>query len=184
MHNPSFCEDTIKALSSASRSCLVGHPANADLVLRGKSAIKSLKHLASSVSTKKQAASLLCVSEGKATDLAKEGKGRRLFVEDNKLDNYGRCSEAYNNGVIDFLDKAFAKGARGMKFVAHARSAFSFLEWIHHGEDFSNEINFNDGDEEHDSNAHDDMDGLLHDTFRDVFNDYDNVENVREGSNL
>ncbi|GAB2265186.1 hypothetical protein Dimus_000251 [Dionaea muscipula] len=89
--NPSFCEDTIKALSSASRSCLVGHPANADLVLRGKSATKSLKHLASSVSAKKQAASLLCVSMGKATDLAKEEKGRRLFVEDNKLDNSEQC---------------------------------------------------------------------------------------------
>ncbi|GAB2266612.1 hypothetical protein Dimus_001607, partial [Dionaea muscipula] len=38
-------------------------------------------------------------------------------------------------------------------------------EWIHHGEDFANEINFNDGDEEPDSNAHDDMNGLLHDTF-------------------
>ncbi|GAB2270067.1 hypothetical protein Dimus_004980 [Dionaea muscipula] len=53
-----------------------------------------------------------------------------------------------------------------------------YKEWIHHGEDFSNGINFNDGDEEPDSNAHDNMDGLVHDTFRDIFNDYDNVENV------
>ncbi|GAB2272606.1 hypothetical protein Dimus_007428, partial [Dionaea muscipula] len=52
--------------------------------------------------------------------------------------------------------------------------AFGFTdgydEWIFHGEEPSSGINVND-DHDHDFNEHDDIDGLLHDTFRDVLND-------------
>ncbi|GAB2286122.1 hypothetical protein Dimus_020546 [Dionaea muscipula] len=96
-----------------------------------------------------------------------------------------RWSDVYNDGVNDFLDKAMAKGARGNQICCPCKKccfrywfqrdgvydhliAFGFTdgydEWIFHGEEPSSGINVND-DDDHDFNEHDDIDGLLHDTF-------------------
>ncbi|GAB2292837.1 hypothetical protein Dimus_027071 [Dionaea muscipula] len=48
--------------------------------------------------------------------------------EDRSWMSLHRCSEAYNNGVIDFLDKAFAKGAQGNEICCPCKKCF-FRFW-------------------------------------------------------
>ncbi|KAL9250918.1 Kinesin-like protein [Drosera capensis] len=92
--NQCFCEDAIKALSLASRSCQASNPTNTDLAKKVKgmtrptfmSSIKSMKSAISSVSFKKQARPLSHISKAETKSVIIEPTRRGLFQVENHLE--------------------------------------------------------------------------------------------------
>lgn len=92
--NQCFCEDAIKALSLASRSCQASNPTNTDLAKKVKgiarptfmSFIKSMKSATSSVSFKKQARPLSHISKEATKSVIIEPNRRGLFQDENQLE--------------------------------------------------------------------------------------------------
>ncbi|GAB4826349.1 hypothetical protein Ancab_009215 [Ancistrocladus abbreviatus] len=90
--NPHFCKDTVKTVSLASRLCQASHQANEGSSRRLKNASKTVlastskvvKSMTPSTSMKKQVGSQLCIFEHKASRVAIETKGRKLFHEANQ----------------------------------------------------------------------------------------------------
>lgn len=100
--------------------------------------------------------------------------------------NLPRSTNKYEGGVNTFLDKVFEKASQGNEIWCpckkcfnhywHYRSvvenhliAFGFVggytKWSFHGEGWSSNMSHQNIDDER-SNMYDDIDGLLHDTFR------------------
>ncbi|XP_019253851.1 PREDICTED: uncharacterized protein LOC109232539 [Nicotiana attenuata] len=112
-----------------------------------------------------------------------------------------RSSDEYICRVNNFLDKACERASQGNEILCpckkcancswHYRNvvedhlvAYGFVQgytrWIFHGEGFSRNNPHRSSDDEG-SDMHDDIDGLLHDTFRNVEGDFRHDEGVREG---
>ncbi|XP_070013274.1 uncharacterized protein [Nicotiana sylvestris] len=113
-----------------------------------------------------------------------------------------RSTDEYIRGVNDFLDKAFERASQGSEILCpckkcsncqwHYRNVvedhlvcYGFIQgytkWIFHGKKFSSRNNPHPSNDDEGSNMHDDIDGLLHDTFRNVEGDMRHEEGVREG---
>ncbi|XP_060195087.1 uncharacterized protein LOC132624303 [Lycium barbarum] len=112
-----------------------------------------------------------------------------------------RSTNEYVSGVNDFLDKAFERASKGNEILCpckkcinrywHYRNvveghlvvngfAYGYNKWIYHGEGFSSRNTPLSRNNDKDSNMQDDIDGLLHDTFRNAEGDLGH-EGVREG---
>jgi len=106
-----------------------------------------------------------------------------------------RCSDKYTSGVNDFLDKAFQRASKGNEILCpckkcinrywHYRNAVEdhlivhgfvdgYNKWIFHRERLSSRYTPL-------SRNHDDIDGLLHDTFRNIEGETGHGEGEREG---
>ena len=115
--------------------------------------------------------------------------------------NVRRSTNEYIHGVNDFLDKAFERTSQGNAILCPCKKCFNrnwhcrnmvedhlichgfvhgYTKWVFHGEGFSSRNTPHPTDEEETSNMHDDIDRLLHDTFRNVV-DGQIHEGVREG---
>ena len=107
----------------------------------------------------------------------------------------------YIHGVDDFLDKAFERAFQGNEILYPCKKCFNrnwhcrnmvedhlichgfvhgYTKWVFHGEGFFSRNTPHPTDEEETSNRHDDIDRLLHDTFRNVV-DVQRHEVVTEG---
>ena len=100
-----------------------------------------------------------------------------------------RFEDQYMNGVDYFLDKAFERAAIGKEILCPCKNCCNrywekrdnvrehlivdgfmkgYSEWVFHGEGYTSRINeehiFNDGG----LNPLDDMDGILHDAYRNI----------------
>ncbi|XP_020262530.1 uncharacterized protein LOC109838504 [Asparagus officinalis] len=106
--------------------------------------------------------------------------------------NAPRVSVEFINNVNDFLERAFANGAVGDEICCPCRICCNrfwysrdvvydhlivkgfvenYYDWFFHGEGVSSRMDVDDNNEEVDDvadDAQDNMDGLLHDVFRDV----------------
>ncbi|KAH0706128.1 hypothetical protein KY289_011204 [Solanum tuberosum] len=106
-----------------------------------------------------------------------------------------QCSDKYTSGVNDFLDKAFQRASKGNEILCpgkkcinrywHYRNAVEdhlivhgfvdgYNKWIFHRERLSSQNTPL-------SRNHDDIDGLLHDTFRNIEGEIGHGEGEREG---
>nr|XP_009769766.1 PREDICTED: uncharacterized protein LOC104220570 [Nicotiana sylvestris] len=113
-----------------------------------------------------------------------------------------RSTNEYIRGVNDFLDKAFERASEGNEILCPCKKCancywrirnvvedhlvgYGFIQgytkWIFHGEKISSRNNPHPSNGDEGSNMHDDIDGLLHDTFRNVEGDMRHEEGVREG---
>ncbi|XP_019261156.1 PREDICTED: uncharacterized protein LOC109239086 [Nicotiana attenuata] len=118
---------------------------------------------------------------------------------DKSLMGLRRSTDEYIRVVNNFLDKAFKQASQGNEILCpckkcancnwHYRNvvedhlvAYGFVQgytkWIFNGEGFSRNNPHRSSDDEGD--MHDDIDGLLHDTFRNVEGDFRQYEGVRE----
>ncbi|XP_070009153.1 uncharacterized protein [Nicotiana sylvestris] len=113
-----------------------------------------------------------------------------------------RSTDEYIRGVNDFLDKAFERSSQGNEILCPCKKCFNrnwhyrnmvedhlvaygftygYTKWVFHGEGFSSrDLSHPTNDDDDGSDMHDDIDGLLHDTFRNVESDLSR-EGVREG---
>ncbi|XP_020254390.1 uncharacterized protein LOC109831477 [Asparagus officinalis] len=106
--------------------------------------------------------------------------------------NAPRVSVEFINNVNDFLERAFANGAVGDEICCQCRICCNrfwysrdvvydhlivkgfvenYYDWFFHGEGVSSRMDVDDNNEEADDvadDAQDNLDGLLHDVFRDV----------------
>ncbi|GAB2223644.1 hypothetical protein Droror1_Dr00017785 [Drosera rotundifolia] len=121
--NQCFCEDAIKALSLASRSCQASNPTSTDLAKKVKgitrptfmSFIKSMKSATSSVSFKKQAQPLSHISKEATKSVIIEPNRRGLFQDENQLEtsqqvlfqdeNQVETSEQRNSALNDIFQE-------------------------------------------------------------------------------
>ncbi|XP_010327667.1 uncharacterized protein [Solanum lycopersicum] len=115
--------------------------------------------------------------------------------------NLRRSTNEYIDGVNDFLDKAFERASQGNEILCPCKKCFNrnchcrnmvedhlichgfvhgYTKWVFHGEGFSSRNTPHPTDEEETSNMYDDIDILLHDTFRNIVDDQRH-EGVREG---
>ena len=112
--------------------------------------------------------------------------------------NLRRSTNEYIDGVNDFLDKAFERASQENVIFCPCKKCFNrnfscrnMVEdhlichgFVHgytfHGERFSSRNTPHPTDKEETSNMHDDIDLLLHDTFRNIVDDQRH-EGVREG---
>ncbi|XP_027769946.1 uncharacterized protein LOC114075965 [Solanum pennellii] len=115
--------------------------------------------------------------------------------------NLRRSTNEYIHGVNDFLDKAFERASQGNEILCSCKKCFNrnwhcrnmvedhlichgfvhgYTKWVFHGEGFSSRNTPHPTDKEETSNMHDDIDRLLHDTFRNIVDDRRH-EGVREG---
>ncbi|XP_044499442.1 uncharacterized protein LOC123220908 [Mangifera indica] len=106
--------------------------------------------------------------------------------------NLPRYSDKYMNGVNDFLDKAFSLAAHGNVILCpckkcHLRYWYcrntvyehliidgitpGYNDWYFHGEVLDSSMNIDDMGQSDKRDMGDDIDGLLHDTFRGVINE-------------
>ncbi|XP_015054801.1 uncharacterized protein LOC107001164 [Solanum pennellii] len=114
--------------------------------------------------------------------------------------NLRRSTNEYIHEVNDFLDKAFERASQGNEILCPCKKCFNrnwhcqnmvedhlichgfvhgYTKWVFHGEGFSPRNTPHPTNEEETSNMHDDIDRLLHDTFRNVVDDQRH-EGVRE----
>ncbi|XP_075080438.1 uncharacterized protein LOC107798997 [Nicotiana tabacum] len=112
-----------------------------------------------------------------------------------------RWTDEYIRGVNDFLDKAFERASQGNEILCpcqkyinrnwHYRNVVEdhlvvngfvdgYTEWVFHGEGFSSRITPHQSNNDEGSNMHDDIDGLLHDTFRNIEGESVQEEGTRE----
>lgn len=106
----------------------------------------------------------------------------------------------FESGLIDFLNSSFAKAATGSQILCPCKrcknrywylrnEVFDYLKgqwyvenyyvWVFHGEEPS-PIRSNTTRNDTEANTHDNFDELLHDRFRDT---YEETSNVQEGLN-
>ncbi|XP_075108925.1 uncharacterized protein LOC142180757 [Nicotiana tabacum] len=112
-----------------------------------------------------------------------------------------RWTDEYIRGVNDFLDKAFERASQGNEILCpcqkcinhnwHYRNVVEdhlvvndfvdgYTEWVFHSEGFSSRITPHQSNNDEGSNMHDDIDGLLHDTFRNIEAFSDLLELLKE----
>ncbi|XP_019230042.1 PREDICTED: uncharacterized protein LOC109211006 [Nicotiana attenuata] len=127
----------------------------------------------------------------------------RIFMDsvDKSWMHLLRWTDEYIRGVNDFLDKAFERASQGNKILCpcqkcinrywHYRNVVEdhlvvngfvdgYTEWIFHGEGFSSIITPHQSNNDEGANMCDDIDGLLHDTFRNVKGEPVQEEGMRE----
>ncbi|XP_070003065.1 uncharacterized protein [Nicotiana sylvestris] len=111
-----------------------------------------------------------------------------------------RSTDDYICGVNVFLDKAFKRSSQGNEILCPCKKCFNrywhyrnvvedhlisygftygYTKWVFHGEGFSSRDLPHPTNDDDGSDMHDDIDGLLHDTFRNVEGDLSHEE-VRE----
>ncbi|XP_020249217.1 uncharacterized protein LOC109826604 [Asparagus officinalis] len=114
--------------------------------------------------------------------------------------NTSRVSAEYIEKVNDFLDKAFAKAAKGNEICCPCRGCFNrcwhqrntvcnhlivkgfidnYYKWVFHGEDLPSRLNVHSESDDDDARTHDDVGGLLHDIFRGTLEEFS--DNDEEG---
>ena len=124
-----------------------------------------------------------------------------MSILDRSWMNLRRSSSEFMNGVTDFLDWAFERGCKGEQILCpcaacknrywHFRKVVEdhlfkkgfvvgYERWIFHGERISTSTPDSSSNDET-SNNYDDIDGLLHDTFRNIEDNVDHEGGVREG---
>ena len=124
-----------------------------------------------------------------------------MSILDRSWMNLRRSSSEFMNGVTDFLDWAFERGCKGEQILCpcaacknrywHFRKVVEdhlfakgfvvgYERWIFHGERISTSTPDSSSNDET-SNSYDDIDGLLHDTFRNIEDNVDHEGGVREG---
>ncbi|XP_020254118.1 uncharacterized protein LOC109831193 [Asparagus officinalis] len=86
--------------------------------------------------------------------------------------NTSHVSAEYIEKVNDFLDKAFAKAAKGNEI-------YNYYKWVFHGEDLPSRLNVHSESDDDDARTHDDVGGLLHDIFRGTIEEFS--DNDEEG---
>ncbi|XP_060183024.1 uncharacterized protein LOC132612978 [Lycium barbarum] len=112
-----------------------------------------------------------------------------------------RSTNEYDRGVKYFLDKAFERASQGNEILCPCKRCFNrywhtqtvvenhlfgygfvngYTKWVFHGEGFSSTNMLHPTNDDETSDMHDDIDGLLYDTFRNVEGDLLH-EGVREG---
>ncbi|XP_060216342.1 uncharacterized protein LOC132643837 [Lycium barbarum] len=112
-----------------------------------------------------------------------------------------RSTNEYDRGVKYFLDKAFERASQGNEILCPCKRCFNrywhtrtvvenhlfgygfvngYTKWVFHGEGFSSTNMPHPTNDDETSDMHDDIDGLLYDTFRNVEGDLRH-EGVREG---
>ncbi|XP_019255093.1 PREDICTED: uncharacterized protein LOC109233677 [Nicotiana attenuata] len=103
--------------------------------------------------------------------------------------NLLRWTDEYIRGVNDFLDKAFERAAQGNKILCPCKKYMNrywyyrnvvedhlvvhgfvdgYTKWVFHGEGFSSRNTHHPSNDDESSTMRDDIDGLLHDTFRNI----------------
>ncbi|XP_020263294.1 uncharacterized protein LOC109839276 [Asparagus officinalis] len=118
--------------------------------------------------------------------------------------NTSRVSAEYIEKVNDFLDKAFAKAAKGNEICCPCRGCFNrcwhqrntvcnhlivkgfidnYYKWVFHGEDLPSRLNVHSESDDDDARTHDDVGGLLHDIFRGTIEEFsdNDEEDIKEG---
>ncbi|XP_060170525.1 uncharacterized protein LOC132601463 [Lycium barbarum] len=116
--------------------------------------------------------------------------------------NHLRWTEEYAAGVNYFLDKAFERASQGNEILCpckkcmnrywHYRNVMeghlavhgfvdNYTKWVFHGEGVSSSNTPHPINDDEGSNLCDDIDGLLHDTFRNVEGESGHEEGVRQG---
>ncbi|XP_059316721.1 uncharacterized protein LOC132067483 isoform X1 [Lycium ferocissimum] len=122
--------------------------------------------------------------------------------EDKSWMNCLRWTEEYSRGVNNFLDKAFERASQGDEILCpckkcvnrywHYRNVVeehlvvegfvdNYTKWVFHGEGFYSRNAPHPINDDEDSNLRDNIDGLLHDTFRNVEGESAHEEVGREG---
>ncbi|XP_020262677.1 uncharacterized protein LOC109838663 [Asparagus officinalis] len=99
--------------------------------------------------------------------------------------NTSRVSAEYIEKVNDFLDRAFARVAKGNEICCPCRGCYNYYKWVFHGEDLPSRLNVHsESDDDDDAHTHDDVGGLLHDIFRGTIEEFpDNEEEgIKEGT--
>ncbi|XP_020245141.1 uncharacterized protein LOC109823267 [Asparagus officinalis] len=119
--------------------------------------------------------------------------------------NTSRVSAEYIEKVNDFLDKAFAKAAKGNEICCPCRGCFNrcwhqrnticnhlivkgfidnYYKWVFHGEDLPSRLNVHSESDDDDARTHDDVGGLLHDIFRGTIEEFsdNDEEDIKEGT--
>ncbi|XP_020245186.1 uncharacterized protein LOC109823313 [Asparagus officinalis] len=119
--------------------------------------------------------------------------------------NTSRVSAEYIEKVNDFLDKAFAKAAKGNEICCPCRGYFNrcwhqrnivcnhlivkgfidnYYKWVFHGEDLPSRLNVHSESDDDDARTHDDVGGLLHDIFRGTIEEFsdNDEEGIKEGT--
>ncbi|XP_060182239.1 uncharacterized protein LOC132611897 [Lycium barbarum] len=112
-----------------------------------------------------------------------------------------RSTNEYDRGVKYFLDKTFERGSQGNEILCPCKRCFNqywhtrtvvenhlfgygfvngYTKWVFHGERFSSTNMPHPNNDDETSDIHDDIDGLLYDTLRNVEGDMRH-EGVREG---
>ncbi|XP_059291096.1 uncharacterized protein LOC132044618 [Lycium ferocissimum] len=112
-----------------------------------------------------------------------------------------RSTNEYDRGVNYFLDKAFERASQGNEILCPWKRCFNlywhtrtevenhlfgygfvngYTKWVFHGEGFSSTNMSHPTNDDETSDMHDDIDGLLYDTFRNVEGDLRH-EGVTEG---
>ncbi|XP_019265558.1 PREDICTED: uncharacterized protein LOC109243116 [Nicotiana attenuata] len=112
-----------------------------------------------------------------------------------------RWTDEYIRGVNDFLDKAFERASHGNEILCPCTKCINrywnyrnmvedhlvingffdgYTEWVFHGEGFSSRIIPRQSNNDEGSNMRDDIDGLLHETFRNVEGEPVQQEGMRE----
>ncbi|XP_060182289.1 uncharacterized protein LOC132611948 [Lycium barbarum] len=113
-----------------------------------------------------------------------------------------RWTEEYSHGVNNFLHKAFERASQGDEILCpckkcvnrywHYRNVVeehlvvegfvdNYTKWVFHGEGFYSRNAPDPINDDEDSNLRDDIDGLLHDTFRNMEGESAHEEVKREG---
>ncbi|XP_075074545.1 uncharacterized protein LOC142162131 [Nicotiana tabacum] len=103
--------------------------------------------------------------------------------------NLLRWTNEYIGGVNNFLDKAFERAAQGNEILCPCKKCINlywhyrnvvedhlvvhgfvdgYTKWVFHGEDFSSRNTPSPRNDDEGSNMRDDIDGMLHDTFRNI----------------
>ncbi|XP_019255009.1 PREDICTED: uncharacterized protein LOC109233579 [Nicotiana attenuata] len=112
-----------------------------------------------------------------------------------------RWTDEYIRGVNDFLDKVFERASQGNEILCPCKKCINhywhyrnmvedhlvvngfvdgYTKWVFHGEGFSSRNAPHESNDDEDSNMCDDIDGLLHDTFRNVEGEAEQEEQMRE----
>ncbi|XP_019263792.1 PREDICTED: uncharacterized protein LOC109241509 [Nicotiana attenuata] len=112
-----------------------------------------------------------------------------------------RWTDEYIRGVNNFLDKAFERASQRNKILCPCKKCINrywhyrnvvedhlvvngfvdgYTKWVFHGEGLSSRNAPHQSNDDEDSNMRDDIDGLLHDTFRNVEGEAEQEEQMRE----
>ncbi|XP_019267386.1 PREDICTED: uncharacterized protein LOC109244707 [Nicotiana attenuata] len=115
--------------------------------------------------------------------------------------NLLRWTDEYIRGVNDFLDKAFERAAQGNEILCPCKKCMNrywyyrnvvedhlvvhgfvdgYTKWVFHGEGFSSRNTHHPSNDDESSTMRDDIDGLLHDTFRNIEGQAGDEEGVGE----
>ncbi|XP_059309701.1 uncharacterized protein LOC132060800 [Lycium ferocissimum] len=116
--------------------------------------------------------------------------------------NHLRWPEEYADGVNYFLDKAFERASQGNEILCPCKKCMNrywhyrnmvedhlvvhrfvdnYTKWVFHGEGVLSRNTPHPINDDEGSNLRDGIDGLLHDTFRNVEGDSGHEEGVRQG---